>query len=492
MEHVAGAAGATLGYIVGDVPGAVSGYKYGQKAYKFFNEKKLSDHISGMKRRHGLITPTRTPKRVKLTTGNKKTQTKKSYLKSKKKRVIKKARKAKANPFGGVSSSAYAGKFSAPVKVIRDAETKCGKLGYHLTNEQFGEVADANCVYLYHSNFCIDEIATVIQAALIRSLFRKAGIEIENELTEIPFSYADLSSGFRIVYSKRDKITGVIGTVNYDSSDNISFKQLNLSLWSNIGAHFRDYMENVNSDQEPYMIGLYGYDEGALLTHYRLVSNLVLQNEKVELHMSSSLTVQNRTLGASSSTDFNADRVDNQPLVGYLYEFKNGDPRLRANQIKMATSGALNAYENYYATGDRRGIRSFGGTQLGQDMQEPPVPQLWKNCAGAAKVNLDPGFIKKCSISTVLKNRLPELLKRLRVDKMQIANGIHGYTQLSACKSQIVCLEEGLRTATTNLITVLFERESKIGAFSMSKKVKGIFRTRFQSETINPSVIVEP
>jgi hypothetical protein len=26
----------------------------------------------------------------------------------------------------------------------------------------------------------------------------------------------------------------------------------------------------------------------------------------------------------------------------------------------------------------------------------------------------------------------------------------------------------------------------------MSKKVKGIFRTRFQSETINPSVIVEP
>lgn len=486
MDYVSGGLGGTLGFIAGDVPGAVVGYKLGKKAYKFFNSKKSNN--SNMKRKSLMITPPRTPKvRVKTKTLKVVKPAKKLFKRRIVKKKVKKIVKAKRDPFGGISTSQYAGKFSLPGKIVKDAETICSKLGYHITNEQYGEVADPNCVYLYHSNYCIDDIASVIQSALLRTLFRKAGIEIGNELQEIPFSYSDNSYGFRIIYTKRDKITGVLGTSFYDGVNNITFKDVTLGMYSVMGSHFRDYMENVNSDQEPYMLGLYANDESTFSTQFRCLANLTLQDEFVVLNTTSSLIVQNRTIGSTSSTDYSADRVDNQPLVGYLYQFKNGDPRLRVNQI--TNIGVANAHEIYYASGDRRGVRSFGGTQLGNDMQEPPVPKLWRNIQYASKVNLDPGFIKKSYVHSVFKNRLPELLKRLKVDKMQISDGVHSYTQLSGCKSQLIALEEGLRTQTTNLITVLFERESKIGAYTYTKKTKGLFRTRFQSESIPASVI---
>lgn len=498
MNYAGRAAGATLGYIVGNVPGAVAGYYYAKSREKTSPNNMNTPPSTGKSKRKSLRTSRAKPYDSPLT------RLGKAAIKKGKKRKAK-LPKAYKKAFKNVSFATGVGRFKKPKVVKQNFESKCLRRGYHSTTEKFGTVADSDCVFIYHSNYDQQKISRVLVAALFRTLFRKAGIEIGNQEAELPLTGYNDSSGFKIVYTRRNPLDGTLSTWDLFTADNDNFERVVDRAFSatGMGNHFISIMQNDNSAMigytEPYSLTLYQPDQGAVSTAYRLAANMMLQDEMVYLQTSSAIMVQNRTQGsAAGSSELSADRVDNQPLKGMLYQFKNGDPRLANNHWRVAGSGIEDNKDTVYGTGDGTGMRTFGGTNIqsrpGQPlMTEPPNPKIWRNVEKASKIYLDPGFMKKSKISTFIKNRLPELLRKLSVAYPgQTHMFLNAYNGLRSCKSQIIALEETLRTPTANLITCLFEGELKVGAYTVTKKIKGVFRSDIRNQTVGQLPVPSP
>lgn len=502
MEYLAGVSGAVLGFIEGDVPGGYLGYQLGKKAYKFFakkNSTSMPPRTPIRKRTRGPTTPPRTPKRVGQYRVIKRKPNRLNPYNRKRVRMAPPQKKAMGIPrpvpkaIVGISTGANKGKFATPGKIPKTFENTSLKLGYHLTKETIGTVTDGDCVYVYHSNYNPYQAARVLTGALLRTLFRKAGIEINNQEQEIPLLNALGSAGFRITYSTRNPVDGVLSVDNFDIADNTALWLLidTFMAAGRMGNQFYQYMMDAGDNwKEPYTLGLYSADQNSSTTVYRLHSLMTLQDEFVVYEAMSSIMVQNRTQGSSAgATDFSADRIDNQPLRGYLYQFKNGDPRLKGS---MASNTGINwNYDFLYNTGDVDGVRAFGGSVLptigSKLMAEPPVPSIWRNIDASAKVHLEPGDIKKGVIVTRYKHRLPELLKKLRIDVSGIAAGTNpgtNYSKLPGHKSQILSLEEVLRTPSTNLVTCIYENEHKVGAYTYTQKLKGVLKSEYSTYTL--------
>jgi len=495
MEYVGGAiggaSGAALGFIAADVPGAWVGAKYGWQAGKNFAKNKETMPPVRRKRKSSMLTPPRTPKRFRRTSKvvPKKFKRKTPYVKKQFTKVVKKA--AKKRLVTGVSQGSFAGKFAIPSKLTKSFENIALNLGYHITKESYGDCVDTDCAYIYHSNFIPNLIAKCLTGALVRTIFRKAGLEIGNQEQELPVYDSGSSIGYRLVYTYRDPITGNMDQSLLDTAENETFQSFveNLQTTNRLGWLFAQYIYNAaNQFKEPYSLGLYTYDYNALITNYRLAAYMTLQDEFVVYEATSALMVQNRTQGsAATGTDLSLDRVDNQPLKGYLYQFKNGDPRLKTNQIK--NTGVATNRDFLYSTGDTKGLRSYGSVQLvgpqAALMSEPPMPSIWRNVDASTKIQLDPGMMKKTLVISSYKARLPELLRKFRIDVVNLIAGTgNGYSQLPSHKSQILALEEMLRTPSANFITLLFENEYKVGCYTYTSKLKGTLRSDITEEEI--------
>ena len=367
----------------------------------------------------------------------------------------------------GVYSGSKIGRFNRKKSKL-SAETKALRKGYHCTSELHANVADAHCVYLAHSTSHYGLLIKTFTGAMLRKLFLKAGLSIPSRDQELPlFSQFD-SDGFKIVYTFQNPVTGAAGTIEYITVNDQSLTAV-INAWTALSTHFNSIFLVANG-VEPQCIALYSSDRNIADTNWRLASQLNLRNEIINWHFVSEMKVQNRTSGAlAEAGDIgDADRVDQQPLQGYLYTFKGGEPRL-----KHTTNNLLNDDEKLSR------IREYGQNQipsslLPQPFQEPPVPKIWSNCTGASKVLLQPGDIKFTKISHRFRGKVPTLFKKLKTtfNESGFLKGIPG-------KSQILALEEYMRTPASNQILVGFERELKLGCWLDSGKTVDVFTSDY-------------
>jgi len=451
------------------------------------------------KKRTGQLTPPRTPKKVRI----KPTAVRKKYLRNGKKTVWKATKKGgkrvgskrkQSYKIVGESIGSNGGGFKQPGPNMKSFLLTCAKSGYTAQVEKYGSVVDPNSVYVYHSTYDVNNIARTICGAMLRKLFKQAGIEILNENTELPLREAVNSLDFAVRYNEVNPIDQTFRFWEYELVDNTSFKTLleTMSTYTG-GTPFKrmiDYMMNMpNSSWVPdsiYLLVKDKYTGNNIETfQWRTKTRINLTDEVIVMQCKSVLTLQNRTKGsAATATDSSVDRIDNQPLKGKLYEFGNGDPRIREAQILGA--GIADQKDSFYNTGAMQAARAFGGTDIANllYMREPPPAKFWKNCISSANVNLEPGVMKKSEISVTYKAKMPELLKKFRMDVNGISSAVNSYHNLRSHKSQILGLEEVLRTPADNQITCQYEVENTCGAYLYSKKTKGVFRIAQYEEAI--------
>lgn len=359
-KRYAGAiSGAALGYIGGNVPGAVAGGYFGYNASENLPKQnsmarygyKDSGYSSASATRGRNWSPKVTNKKRKWVVKGA------SYLKSKfnstrakllrrggkagamKRAVPKTAKLSRA--YGTVhNTGTYSGRFKKAKKIKRTIESLCLSKGYHKTLEQFGTVADPDCVYIAHSTGYIVEVASTISTALIRKIFTKCNFKITNSHVEMGLSspVAGLnqpfqSDGIRLCLTTKDSILGSYENFVYDTVDNQTFWDI-VHTWNDLRNRIIDYMRvavptTSNGVKELYRLAVYTRDATSPVTNiWNLKAEMFLQDCKLELFFQSNLTIQNRTLGAlASEVDESVDRIDNQPLKGYIYEFKHADPR---------------------------------------------------------------------------------------------------------------------------------------------------------------------
>jgi len=373
----------------------------------------------------------------------------------------------------GTSTGRYRGNFKKPRRTSKPKiETMCLQNGFHSTVETYGTLSDAHCGYIAHSTFDLNGYVAGICGALLRKLLKKGGITVDDRHQEIPFYDYGNSDGFKIsyqVYSPTD-----LGFVHYEfiTANNQSL-QIILDNFTDFTSHISQYIRDITS-LEPWGFQLYSSDRNVTDTNWRLAASLNLQQEKITLFSTSKIVVQNRTSGdqagregADPDEKFQLDRVDNTPLVGYIYEFKNGDPRLRNQQIIPAVPQLrkLNAISQIGLQLTKASVLA----NTGKDYQEPPVPKFWGNISKSSRVILQPGDQKSHSLFFKASGKLLTVLKYLRVEQYNGATA-EGLCSGVAGRSAIIALEEKIRSVTTNPIVMVYECEKKIGVMTKSTK----------------------
>lgn len=372
-------------------------------------------------------------------------------------------RKARHRKWLSASTGFYKGNFRKPMRTnAPKVETLCLKKGYHSTVENYGTVTAPHCAYIQHSTYVPSVFAQTIAGALLRKLFKKAGIQMDNQAQELPLFSGYNADGFTLEYITYNPVNGVpSGPPTYTTVDDDSFDTVLLVKFPQLKDHIYNFLTN-QSQEEPYALNLYSTDRNGVATNQRLAANLNLVNEFISLWSSSAITVQNRSAGdqlppeSSNADRYALERLDNVPLQGYIYQMSSGEPRLK---YPITTPGGQNQM-NY---GSTDGIVLLKETMLVNDYQEPPNPKLWSTCVKSSRVILQPGEMKKAYILFKTKGKITNVLKYLRAERLVIdrLSGTKG-------KCQIIALEEKIRTDTANVITIQYERELKVGVTTRS------------------------
>ena len=351
------------------------------------------------------------------------------------------ARRMRAAGFTGISNGSYQGKFKKPKKNKSTFQTLAQSQGYQVKREVHGAIADPDCVYLGHGTHSVNMTARMICGALVRKLFKKAGVILSRPDEELPLFDTTDADGFKIVLDW-SFINGTVGsftyvTVNDDTLDKV------------IDQFQGQFMNALESDFSGYAFekfALYSSDRNGVSTNWRVASVLNLKNEVVMLKIYSSLMIQNRTKGATAPEgDNEADRVDNQPLQGYLYHMNGATPQLKI--VQMNNSHTLEA------PGRDTSIMLVRGQQLGTLLQEPPLPKTFSNCYKSVKVRLEPGTMKRTVIYIVHTGYLNNILGKLRVQQFG------GFLSRGPGKFQLFSLEEAMNSGSGNNITVNYEAQ---------------------------------
>lgn len=390
------------------------------------------------------------------------------------KKMEKRAAKGLLKAYANTSTGVYAGRFKKPTKKgAKTLENYLTSKGYHNTVEVYGDISDDHCVYIGHSTYNQNQIASTMAGAFFRKLLNKAGITIANINENIDFNRVSaggsFTEGWRIVYREINPVNGDIFESTYTTIANETLKTL--IGHHPLAANFESNMRAVGV-YDPYELALYCPDrynnDGT--SEYRLVSLMNIQDEVVSVYCMSTMILQNRTKGANSAAgEFDAERVDNQPLRGYLYEFKSGEPRVKGLLGQIPAGGDRESTINRIRADALVFAKPPGGGQLPVEFEEPPAPGKFSNIAKASKIVLQPGQMKKGVITHKYSGKLITILKKLRNKNVGAIGGV-AYVSGVPGKCQLFSVEEYIRTDSTNLITLNWEKELKVGVVLKSRK----------------------
>lgn len=376
--------------------------------------------------------------------------------------------KTKTKTRGNGGPHTYAGRFKKPRKPKRDFFGVCNTRGYSLRQETFGRWGtEPHANYFVISSFAKDLIAKALFGAMVRKLLAKAGVNLGSSRQEVPNIEYDDSTGYYIEYRVFNQLSGAVTLVQtYSTTDNENVQTIVDGATSAISS-LKAWLAGDRGNM-PHSVTIYRL-ESAGISSGQLHATVELLDASFYVAVKATCTVQNRTKGEITEGN-NGDVVDNQPVKGYLYQFKHGDPRLKQSGV----TANLNFLERIPDVGNAL----IGASSLGADFEEPPKAQWWSNCSKIASVRLQPGQSKTFGLSHVYKGSF----KAQRQFASQTATshnaGISG-------KAMMLGLTEVLRTSSAELLSYKYEHETVVGAYIKERKSRMAFVPKMVRAEIN-------
>lgn len=353
------------------------------------------------------------------------------------------SKKKAGRGFTGVSTHNYAGRFRKATRRTKESlVTKFAKTGVVDKNEIYGSINDPDCVYIGHSTWVKDTIEFVIFEALVKKVFKKAGITVPSTSQELLGADYNTSQYWTIKAIWKDPIADTQIPYSYDVPNDSSLRSVAANMWTAWKAAAVDPHSTTTYLVERVWLCQTG-------TTNIPAAELNVKEEILEVYVSSALDVQNRTKGASAATtESGLDRVDNQPLKGYRYMMIGGAPQLKnmGPQNFMNPNGVILKRAAQLTTSD--------GTYA-----EPILPKQVSNCTKSSYVALEPGTIKSSRIFQKHCGYFNNLMRKL-ASYNQTSNGV----LYGPGKCEMFALEERLNTGSSNPITVSYEAQRVICA----------------------------
>lgn len=350
------------------------------------------------------------------------------------------------------------------------------KLGYHITREQYGTLTDPHIGYIIHSTNEYNDLVRVIVGAMVRKLFKKAGINVETRSQTLPLEINNGSGPEAFIikwvttrFNTNDQTESLYEIPNDAGLDDIINGLVGLT--NTIITYLTDVEANEITHLRLYMrtTVLPTADER------RIVAELDLKNEDFHFCSTSKLKVQNRTKGDSTGSDNDADRVDNSPVYGKLYEFKGGSIKLRT------VNNADFDYNKVFNSMPANGISLVRGAEL-PEYEEPPAGKHFMNNVSQVKVYLNPGDIKYATISYNYSAKFKTFMDKFKAKNFRNDIGAPFRYAGIPGKTQMVVLEEVIRSISSNPIVLVYEREITMGGYMTSKKRAVPLSTQLVSE----------
>jgi len=327
--------------------------------------------------------------------------------------------------------------------------------GFCNTTEITGTVSDPDCVYVGHSTTSGHRILTVFLQAALRKLYRKVGFTCTN-VNDPLLGYEGASDGWRLILSVKEVSTGVITTVTYDTIGVDSIARIVGDTaggvapgWPSLYNFWINYLQNgppTGATQQPTRLSLYQRD-GNLASFYHFMGDIYFPNEMINLYVKSELKIQNRTLGSSGSGD--AEDVTNNPLVGKSYEFTTANPRVKVENCDIISS-------MIDATGVITRRAAEFPAQTNVIMREPPSPKIFWNISKHGKVLLQPGNIKKDTLTYVVRKQVYQFFQDL--DWRPVSNAVATAISMKGSgKSALFALEDVINVNASQNISIAYE-----------------------------------
>lgn len=387
------------------------------------------------------------------------------------------SKKMKTKTMGSYGKGFFKGKFN-PVKSNKaTVEEKAMTLGYGSTLENYGKAQGTEIVWIGATTFNLDELAFNLAKAVLRKLLKIAGITTTNADIQLQTHVDYVSgnpvdgSGFQVCYQS----VNASGTKSNFFYNFAAGETLNtLATLSGLVNQIKNYALATDS-YITECVKLYQTDNTASSDRGRLVATLNLLNEKVHYSSSIKLVVQNRTKGATGTTD-NLDVIDAQPLKGMMYYFKKGNPTVREQPGTFAPPNTISIMSRW----PPQSVHLFSDTTTGYDQQlrNPPKPSFWNNCSKSSYISLEPGDLKDVTLSNSTELYFDKFIRKLS----WITGGTGSRTQ-KVGDTVFIALEERLNSGSSNPIVVNYECETNTHVYLTTNRLDPIVK-RFNAEMI--------
>lgn len=362
----------------------------------------------------------------------------------------------------------YKGKFKKVKKVYKDPFVS---KGFKHVVEITGTVQDENAVYIGHSACQGYALIELFAQVMLRRLFEKAGMIINN-VDDVPFYSANVNSalGWRLRIVRVHPLTGA-SAFDYDLAAGDTIATIVGSEYNGTSPNFpnmmvvlRDYAMGTNTNNainiaEPTSMVL--YRQGAVGV-YTEASTILFRDEIVVCSCVSSIKIQNRSLGATGSGD--AENVSSNPLRVMKYQF-NGCPRVRDNSLPM-----------FGYPVEKTGVLTVAATNTGSPYcRELVSPKFFWNCYGARGDKMDPGTIK---MSTIKFFKAEKALRFLRGIGLSVSDDLDPSAGTKYVSSrvrgpfQFFGLEDMINVNASHKISIAYEVNRTLGLYFKTKRVR--------------------
>lgn len=357
----------------------------------------------------------------------------------------KKKSSKKSRGYPDVSTGIYAGKFPRAYSRKYTLWDLCSRYGHTQRLESYGTVSDPDLVGVVHSTFCQNPYARLLAKIVVRALFARVGVNPASIEEPIDPRYNSASVELRYLLNG----TMTVSTHTVALNDGIA----------DIAATFFTVFTNAltsGTTHEFATISLYQNASVPLETVY-------LDTMILTLHSSSYLKLQNRTRGADAAAGVaDAERVDNQPIVGYSVKCSGGVPRVRVGNTSTAATRIP------IRIGTNGPTDTIAGVDVDINDREPFVKSYFTNGKYQRKLLLQPGMIRSSVIRYKWSGYLNNFFKSIKVTiETNEVTGAPG-------QSEIFTLEEVLNTGSSNNMVLAVENEFTVGGYLKAGKKKSM------------------
>jgi len=378
--------------------------------------------------------------------------------------ALRRARKM-SNRTSGIYHGKSGGRFAKSSKKVAKRLSKYLNKGFVDTQEVSGTVSDPDCCYLQHSAVDSDKQLRMIRKCLMRDLFKKSfGWDCQNADQVIPLEQTTGAAvEIKVQLAVQDKSTGVFTYYTVTSAPSTMDTLDKIANYSDFDLAFRNYAQGsvgaTQNDTELMYFRCFMLDYGTGLSYnWRLCGQIELDAQYVNVRVQSKMKIQNRSLGAGGSSD--AQAVNNNPVIGYKYDFNTGTPRTRQEgAFLLETTGGL------------QGVSLVRAAQLPNSFKEPPVPSVFYGLKGAAKIKIEPGEVKHGSVYYTAKVPLLKYITNLgwRYNTYSITPSYKTFHVLGKC--QLYALEDLINVNVNENISLAYEVNRECAMYLTERKV---------------------